>query len=86
MMHNEAERKKSALAFLKDGASLKDLVNYHDDRGVVFEAVKQNGANLKFASESLKSDKDIVLQALKSYPNAMKWADRLADYYAKHNG
>ena len=58
--------------------SLFDLHDLHrasedvrNDRVIVLEAVKKNGAALSVASEDLKKDREIVLEAVKNNGDAL---------------
>lgn len=48
----------------RNGLELKNFIKFQDDKDVVFEAVKNNGWALEYASDRLKNDEDIVLEAL----------------------
>ena len=45
-----------------------------DDREIVFEAVRQNGNSLQYASMSLRNDKEIVMEAIRECTQAFRFA------------
>lgn len=45
------------------------------------KAVKKNGLELAFASDKLKANREVVLEAVKAYGNALKFTtERLQNY------
>jgi hypothetical protein len=46
------------------------------DKDVVMEAVKKNGYNIKYSSNTMKKDKEIALEAIKNYKYAVKYLDK----------
>ena len=44
-------------------------INYTHDKKFVLKAVKINGRALKYASEEIKNDKEVVLEAVKKMWN-----------------
>ena len=42
---------------------------YKNDKEIVLAAVRVTEENLRYASENLKGDRDVVLEALKGYHN-----------------
>ena len=58
-------------------AALRDaLKEFHNDRDVAMEAIKQNSNALEFASKDLKNDYVIVLEAVKKGGTALKHASK----------
>jgi hypothetical protein len=57
---------------------LKIIPELKDDKGIVLEAVKQDGDALEFASDRLKDDKEVVLAAREKHFWPLDYAsDRL---------
>lgn len=52
----------------------RDCLTGNDYVEVVYEAVRHDGLALQYAGNKAKADKDIVLEAVKQNPNAIKFA------------
>mgnify|MGYP001220178627 CR=1 FL=1 len=75
--------KKFAMEAVKLNRKALDKMGYgrislgHDDYiDVVHEAVKHDGLALQYAGNKSRADKDIVLEAVKQNPNAIKYASK----------
>ena len=51
---------------------VEDIKNHCNDKEYIMEAVKENGKFLEYASEELKNDKEIVMQALNNDAGIIK--------------
>ncbi len=58
----------------EDKASLEFFEEFASDERVVMAAVKQDGKQLKFATEELRNDKKIVTQAIENNKEALRHA------------
>ena len=60
--------REEALATVERGYSMEAVLpRFRGDKGVVLAAVRQDGANLKYAEESFRRDREVVLAACKQY-------------------
>lgn len=48
--------------------ALKNLSAYQDDKEVVMQAVSETGFAFQYASERLRNDKEVALEAISAYP------------------
>ena len=66
------KEKKEALKTLQEGGSVRldfDTIGLTENREIMMQAVKNNGANLQYASFELLGDKELVLEAVRRYKN-----------------
>ena len=74
-----AEREDYVRDKIKEGYKSENLSNAEiarvgDDKKLMLELVKQDGGNLQFASERLKNDTEVVLEAVRQSPQAIPFA------------
>ena len=71
--HMESERKQEILTALSiDGLQLGNLEEkYKNDKQIVMAAVQQNPHALRFASEKLQADKDVLAKSNGSVPEQL---------------
>lgn len=75
-MNSKNEDKEIAMAAVQaDGWQLENYPEFQDDADVVLCAVNNTGAAVQFASDRLKSDKAIVLAAVKNDPYILDFVD-----------
>ena len=57
-----------------NGVMLQTMPEFADDFGVVLEAVRNNGPSLKYASDTMKNNKEVVMAAALKNANALEYA------------
>ena len=77
----ETYSKEDILKMVKNGRLNNLCINiikekYSDDKEFMLELVSVDGHLLRYASEDLKADKDIVLVAVKKYEHALEYASQ----------
>lgn len=70
----ESPRERALTFVRRGGESLRYITEYQDDDFVVLEAVSANGLALEFASDRLKSDREIIQAAIENNPRAAIFA------------
>lgn len=66
--------KEEAIKKLEEsGTYFREMTNFHDDKDVALVAVKKRGISLRYCSNRLKNDVDIVSEAIKQDIEALNF-------------
>lgn len=74
-MNIKEERQEALESVKENGINLSKYIRYNDDLEIVLNAVKNNGLALRFASNILRANENVVRAAINQNPAAINFAD-----------
>lgn len=55
----------------ENGARLEKMGKFINDKDVVLKSINKSGINIKFASQNLKDDREVIIQAVSQMGKAI---------------